>query len=165
MKTLILDTNVYGEIIIEKESSKIIGNMRKDDYIYIYGVDIIRMELRDTPRGVRLSNKNLRISLLSLYDEFVGKHTIQLNEEMIKTAEKYYKGYKEFGGVRPMKDIINDFYIVACASRKEMNIVVTNDNCTMLGELSVKAHKLVNEILNLRTPEFWGYSSFKRWLL
>jgi len=164
MKKIILDTNIYGELVKETDLLKIKDRIKGKEDI-IYGVDIIRMELRDTPRGVRLSNKNLRISLLSLYDEFVGKHTIQLNEEMIKTAEKYYKGYKEFGGVRPMKDIINDFYIVACASRKEMNIVVTNDNCTMLGELSVKAYKLVNEILNLRTPEFWGYSSFKRWLL
>lgn len=131
----------------------------------IYGVNVIRKELRDTPKGNLLLNRNLRISLLSLYDEFVGRHIIRLSNEVIKNAEKYYKVYREFGGMRPIKEVINDFYIVACASCRGMDVVVSKDKATMLGELSLKSYKIVNDILNLRTPKFWDYDYFKRWLL
>ena len=164
MNKILLDTNIYGELV--KESALLIIKEKiKNKEDLIYGVDVIRKELRDTPKKSLLLSRNLRISLLSLYDEFVGKHTIKLNEEMARTAKKYYKVYREFGGAKSMQEIINDFYIVACASHKEMDVVVTKDKFTMLGELSVKSYKIVDDILNLRTPKFWDYDYFKRWLL
>ena len=109
MKKIILDTNIYGELVKEQALLKIKEKIRSREDL-IYGVDVIRRELRDTPKSILLLNRNLRISLLSLYDEFIGKHTIRLSEEMTKIAEKYYSVYKEFGGIRPANEIINDFY-------------------------------------------------------
>ena len=131
----------------------------------IYGIDLIRKELRNTSPKSKLLNKNLRIALLSLYDEFVGKHTITLNDAIQGIAHKYYQIYKQIGGSRPLHEIIHDFSIIACASYKQMDIVVTQDKVTMLGELPLRSYKLVNEILELRTPIFWSYDYFKRWLL
>ena len=95
MNKILLDTNIYGELV--KESALLIIKEKiKNKEDLIYGVDVIRKELRDTPKKSLLLSRNLRISLLSLYDEFVGKHTIKLNEEMARTAKKYYKETEEY---------------------------------------------------------------------
>ena len=64
----ILDTNIYGEMVLEKDTLKIIEKIRKSN-IKIYGFETIRKELRDTPKEVKIEGKNLRISLLELYEQ------------------------------------------------------------------------------------------------
>jgi len=55
--------------------------------------------------------------------------------------------------------------IVACAAHKSMDLVVSNDDASMLSELSIRSYKLVNEILNLHNPKFIGYEELKKILL
>jgi len=57
--------------------------------------------------------------------------------------------------------MINDFLIVACASKNNLDIIVSNDNITMLTENTIKAYKNINKILSLKTPRFIDYKEFK----
>lgn len=57
--------------------------------------------------------------------------------------------------------MINDFIIVACASKNNLDIVVSNDNVTMLTENAIRAYDDVNKIISLKTPKFIDYKEFK----
>ena len=57
--------------------------------------------------------------------------------------------------------MINDFLIVACASKNNLDIIVSNDNITMLAENAIKAYKNINKMLSLKTPKFIDYKEFK----
>ena len=46
-----------------------------------------------------------------------------------------------------------------------MNVVVSEDEKTMLGLLSKKAYDRVNATKNIKTPEFWKYPRFKKEIL
>lgn len=167
MKRLLLDTNIYGEMVVDKELEELkVGHNLNKNNLLIYGFSIIRKELRDTPKTKNHLGRNLRVALLSLYDEFVGNHFLDINEEaLMELAQKYYDTYKEFGGGYPENVLIKDYLIVACASQKGMDIVVSNDDASMLSELSLKAYNLVNETLQLKKPQFIDYVQFKNLLL
>lgn len=159
----LLDTSVYGRIIEKNERDlfkELIG-----DKIIIYGNKLIRRELRDTPKKIKILDeeklRNLRIYLLTLYDELVKNHSFEIALEMIKLAERYYEVYKELGGNRAKEQILNDFIIVACASMKKMDIVVSEDEKSMLGRDAIRAYKLVNKIKEERTPNFINYEKLK----
>lgn len=164
MKRILLDTNIYGLIVKDADVVKIRYNVPKKKDI-IYGIDIIRKELRNTPKKAKILDKNLRVSMLTIYDTFVGKHTIITSEKMESIAKKYYSTYKKLGGMMPPKELEKDYTIVACASLKDMDIVVSNDKHTMLGDFSRKAFDIVNDVLGISTPNFWEYNKFKRWVL
>ncbi|MBS3169284.1 hypothetical protein J4210_02265 [Candidatus Woesearchaeota archaeon] len=166
MKRLLLDTNIYGEIIIDRELDLLISSYRKNHHNLIYGFSFIRKELRATPKTKKYGPRNLRVALLSLYDLIVGKHSLVVDETKLKSiAEKYYGMYRELGGSFGKEELMSDFIIVACASLKKMDIVVSEDDSTMLSELSLKAYSLVNKVLTLENPEFYGYVKLKELLL
>lgn len=135
----------------------------KRDTVIIYGLRLVRKELRAASRSKYIGNRGLRISLLSLYDE-ISKMEYEITEDMKRTAEAYYKTYREFGGSKSMKSIIDDLLIVACASAHQIDIVVSEDNKSMLTENALKAYRLVNSIMRKRTPDFIGYEKFKQML-
>jgi len=164
MMRVILDTNIYGELVKDPLAGKII-DVINPSIVLIYGIDIIRKELRDTPKKDRLAQKNLRIALLALYDRLVKDHTIKTSLMMRDLAEKYDLTYRELGGKKPRESLQPDFIIVSCASLKGMDIIVTNDNATLASELSQKAFRIVNMARNLRMPGFRDYEKFKRWLI
>lgn len=157
---MLLDTNIYGEIIIDPEIDAIKSMLRSKGMI-IYGTSIIRKELRAVPKGQTFSDGNLRTHLLGLYHEIVGNHEIDMTNEMMETANAYYIAYKEFGGAKSKEKIFNDFLIVANASVKEMDIVVSEDEKSMLAENAIRAYSLVNKIRGKRLPDFIGYEHFK----
>jgi hypothetical protein len=162
MKKLILDTNIYGEMVIDKELNILKNACSINSNFLIYGFQVIRKELRDTSKNKSFAGRNLRVALLSLYDEFVGVHNLDVDLEYLKLlAKKYYETYKQFGGGYPENILMNDYLIVACASKKEMDIVVSDDDASMLSELSLKAYSIVNKNLQLKNPEFINYLSFK----
>jgi len=128
----------------------------------IYGVkEIIRKELRATPKDSKVGEKKLRSNLLGLYDIFTRSHELSLAEEHKKLADDYYKAYRELGGSKPKDSILNDLIIVACASSTEMDVVVSEDEKTMLTENAIKAYNFVNNINKKRTPKVIGYTEFK----
>jgi len=103
---------------------------------------------------------NLRLDLLRAYDELVKK-SYDKTPAMERLSEQYYQLYAEMGGTSPKSKLINDFLIIACASLKDLDIVVSNDEKTMLNELAVKAYVSVNKLNNIQLPHFISYEEFK----
>jgi predicted nucleic acid-binding protein len=168
MKRIILDTNIYGFILQNDEPEKIEKLIFKSD-IAIYGVRIIRKELRDTPKKSdvydrsRKTVRNLRGSLLTLYSN-ITKKEYDVSERTKLIAGDYYIAYKGFGGKDEWKDMENDFFIVACASIHNLDIVVSEDNKTMLSDEAINAYKLVNKMRKYKMPQFINYAEFRRLL-
>lgn len=159
MRRLLLDTNIYGLMAADPLLTKLkeLHTNKKNDII-IYGFPLIRRELRATPKTKLYQGRNLRVTLLSIYDEFVGRHTLNVKENVLAViAEKYYNVYKELGGSKPKTEMFNDYLVVACASKFGMDIMVSNDDASMLSEISLKTYTVVNQVLKLKNPEFMDY--------
>lgn len=166
MKRLLLDTNIYGDMLLDKDLFVLKEKHKVKRENIFYGFSVIRKELRATSKNKNLGRRNLRVALLCLYDEFVGEHDLKADEnKLTNTAFKYYEMYKELGGNLSKKELLNDFMIVACAAHKNMDLVVSNDDATMLSELSLKSYQIVNEILDLHSPKFMDYEDLKEIIL
>ncbi len=165
-KTIILDTNVYGEILIERCSEEIIEKIRTNKAIIVYGTDVIKSELNKTPEHVKYKGILTRTSLLQIYNSIIdhGLTTSPLAEYL---AREYFKEYKELFSTRRTKEkhneenLKNDFKIVAIASLNSMDIIVSSDKRTLLSEVSSKIYNKVNTENNLRIPEMIEYQKFK----
>ena len=162
MERAILDTNIYGLIVVDEDRDKIRYSIQKKEAIIVYGLPVIRKELRDTPKSIRIGGANLRIALLGLYDELTKNRTLKFMSESEKLANNYLSIYKEIGGYASKVEIIKDLTIVACASLNSLDIVVSNDNKTMLSEVALKSYKIVNQLKKIRTPRFLNYEEFKK---
>ena len=162
MKRFLLDTNIYGELILDSDFVKIKTEIAEK--AVIHGFKVIRDELRDVPKKIKLNRNNLRIGLLHIYDELISK-SYPLTAEIGKLSNDYYKIYRKLGGSKEQGKIIDDFLIVACAAIHQIDIVVSEDNKSMLVENALKAYDLVNALKKKRTPKFIGYLEFKRWLI
>lgn len=158
---IILDTNIYGFIVKRQEIDLIRKTFEQKRSVKIYGFEIIRKELREVPRKIRVEGKNLRIILLSLYDELT-KISYQNNSKIESLARDYFSTFRELGGVK--KRLLNDFRIVSCAALNNLDIVVSEDSESMRSELSMKTYRIVNQLRKLRTPEFYTYDQFRRLL-
>ncbi|MBI4162992.1 MAG: hypothetical protein HY513_04875, partial [Candidatus Aenigmarchaeota archaeon] len=148
MRRLILDTNIYGELVIDKDIEKIRDKIKRAGAIY--GVTLIRNELRATPTQIRLPAqvqiKNLRIALLSLFDEITKSKNLEINSKINKLSGDYYSVYHTLGGNKAKKAIENDFSIVACAAFNNLDVVVSEDSKTLLSTHALKAYSIVNNI-------------------
>ena len=156
MKRLLLDTNIYGYIVADNDRDNVHAWIHTNDKISLYGFEVIRKELRSTKRNVC----GLRMDLLRIYDDFVKK-TYGVEDAMNELAEEYYNTYLELGGNRPKDKLMNDFLIIACSSLKDLDIVVSNDENTMLNELQIRAYRLTNKNKGVRLPSFINYDKFK----
>lgn len=166
MKRLLLDTNIYGLMVADPEAEMLKTAYEQQKSFLIYGFTVVRKELRETPKASHLLGKNLRVAMLSLYDAFVKEHTLEVEENiLLDVAKKYYLLYQEHGGGKSEKELHKDFLIVACASLKEMDIVVSCDDASMLSEISLQAYKEINAILKLKTPSFLDYNYLKELLV
>lgn len=161
MKRLLLDTNIYGELILDDNFSMLMGAI--SGRFVVHGFKIVRDELRAVPRRMVLNGKNFRISLLHIYDELAHK-SYPLNAEIEELAGAYYITYRTLGGIKPHKEIINDFLIVSCAAVHQIDVVVSEDNKSMLSQQALNAYAVVNALEKKRTPEFIGYRTLTRWL-
>lgn len=113
MKRVLLDTNIYGEMVQDPELDTLVASILKEKQLIIYGNVIIKRELRETSKEELLDgSKNLRVLLVS-------------------------------------------------ASMKGLNIVVSEDDSSMLRENAIRAYKLINSIIKKETPSFTGYEEFK----
>ena len=162
MKRLLVDTNIYGLIAKDEDRLEIVGKIKISGKIIIYGFKIIRNELRDTPKLIKIQERSLRIDLLNLYDDIVEDHIIEFTSNITKIAEDYYKAYREFGGTKSKETIIDDFTIVSAGSLNELDIIVSNDEKSMLTENAIRAYNLINSVINKRTPRFISYNQFKK---
>ena len=164
MKRELLDSNIYGKII-ENMDIDFVLNKLPNSSIIVYGSDIIRKELRDTPKEKIMVSQNkkikIRILLLSLYDFIVKSHQLKTTDAVKEIAEAYYIAYKKFGGSKVRDEIINDFIIVSTAAINRLDVVYSEDNKTMLNKDATKSYELVNSIKKLKTPQFKSYEEFK----
>ena len=168
MKRVILDTNIYG-FILENNEPEEFKQLISTFNISIYGINIIRKELRNAPKNSTVFNRsiktigNLRNSLLALYDSIIKKE-YTVSEKIILIATNYYTVYSELGGKENWQEMENDFVIVACGSIHNLDIIVSGDNKTMLSDDAIKAYAIVNKLNSIKTPEFIGYEKFRRLL-
>ena len=97
-----------------------------------------------------------------MYDDIVTSTIITDSNEIRKLADEYFKEYRNNGGGVGKKKIFNDFKIVACATLKNFDLVVSDDERTMKSSKAVEAYKTVNIKINRRTPTFHSYKNLKR---
>ena len=162
MRRIILDTNIYGLIVEDPNRDIVRYGIEKKKAVIVYNLPLIRKELRDTPRNIRFEGENLRNYLLRIYDQFTINHELKFTRETEELADNYFTLYTELGGHSAKTEIIKDFIIVASASLNSLDIVVSNDNKTMLSEKAIKSYTIANQIKKIRTPRFLDYEQFKK---
>ncbi len=172
--TYILDTNVYGELLIEKDSSKIIKKIERDKTLYIYGIDIIEHELCDVPTDKKIKGDIFRNIALSAYRSLidnelalspVAKYLASRYHKKyveLRKSGKYYKIVKEKELKYNERDLKIDFEIIAVASLKGVDVVVSADKRTMLSKLATETYNIVNKLNGLRTPKLVDYFEFRK---
>ena len=161
MRRILLDTSIYGKLIEEPEIIEVL-NTKIPNKIIIYGNNIIRKELRDTPKYVRYAGKNLRILLLTIYSNLVKDHELEQNKLVETLAKDYQLEYRKIGGSVSSIKMRNDFLIIAIATIYQLDIVVSDDEKTMFSSISIKAYRSVNKSYGLKDPEFVPYRIFKK---
>lgn len=160
MKRLLLDTNIYGLLFADPNFHHLHEKVQHIPALRIYGYDIIRKELKAAPRRV-IRGVNIRASLLRAYSAFVVKE-YATDGRLSTISASYHTAYRQQGGLASFRSLENDFLIVACAAVHGIDIVVSEDNATMLNELALRSYASVNRKLGIRTPSFIGYENFKR---
>ncbi|MBN1157580.1 hypothetical protein JXA85_08225 [Candidatus Woesearchaeota archaeon] len=130
----------------------------------VYGTDIIRKELRDTPKHIKYGKNKVRILLLDTYDFFVRKEnpSLKYNKLVAALANDYFKEYKLKDGALSKEAIRNDFSIVATATIYQLDIVVSDDERTMLSYKAISSYYKINKRYGLKNPIFKKYSTFKK---
>lgn len=165
MKRVIVDTSSYEEILasFSQEELRLLEERRA---YAVEGFVVVRKELRDISKLKILSMEGkkvkLRLVLLSLYDNLTSGRSYSLDEVMVRTAEEYFNAYVKEEGKEKFEDLENDFEIVACASHKQVDIVVSEDRKTMVSKEALKAYEAVNRKLGLRMPLFSAVALFKK---
>lgn len=161
MKRVLFDTNVYTALLKEGEAGKSVVVQAAALGFRFYGFDEVRHELKAAPRMVAHFSENLRADLLRLYEEIIARE-YSFEQKMMDLAVEYYNAYRSFGGGISHKDIITDFLIVACASLKEVDVVVSQDSGSMLNVYAKRAYAEVNSKHSLSVPKLWAYEAFKK---
>jgi hypothetical protein len=166
VKKVLMDTNIYGKLAIETKSEFIVGKLLIQNKFIFYGIkDLIRKELRAIPKLTKIDGKNFRIKTLSIYDVLIRNHEFSLDSEIAGLAKQYFETYKKLGGSFSKDEISNDFEIVACATLKNMDILVSDDNRTMFSSEAKCSYDIVNFILKLKTPQQINYRELIKLLI
>lgn len=152
---VLFDTNIYG-LIVEKGLKELVDRIVEEKPAIIYGSRLIRNELRETPKELSVGGRNLRITMLTIYDLLVEKHEIPLTDLTKYLGLDYAK---ELGKSALTKNM-NDFLIVASASLKQLDIVCSEDNKTMLSKQAQKIYSKVNKANDLPVPKFIPLKKF-----
>ena len=166
MRRVILDTSVYGKLSEDPQMTDIILRNLSKEFV-IYGTDTIKNELRETPSHVFHEGKNLKNILLSLYRAFVRKsrHDLRYNKLIETLAKDYMIEYRKKGGNISDKKMKNDLIIIATATIYKLDIVISDDEKSMLSTKAVAAYKSVNTTYGISDPVFMTYRIFRLELL
>lgn len=165
MKRVLLDTNVYGVLILERKTAmELLGLIPAE--IIIYGSEVIRAELREVSKREKVEDRSKRLLLLNLYDSLTQKEdrTYRTTPPIEILALQYFDDYFKNKGKKTYEEIRKDFLIIATASIHGLDIVASNDTKTMLSGEAKKAYENVNEKNQLHIPELLNYEEFKSML-
>jgi hypothetical protein len=101
--------------------------------------------------------------LLGLYDEITNGKYLKDSLEVRRLALKFYNSYRNFGGIHnwDKTNIDIDFTIVACASIYKLDVVISDDQRTLLHKSALKAYKHICVKEKRWQPNFWKYSDLK----
>ena len=172
--TYILDTNVYGEILVEQNREQIVQNLKATKGIFIYGIDVIENELYNAPADIKYRGIFFREALLSLFKTLVDEvtHITPLTDYLasqyfkkykkLETSGRFYKLIKNKRKKYSENDLKTDFEIIAVASIKGIDIVVSADKRTMLSKLAAETYDIVNKLNGLKTPNLVDYFEFRK---
>lgn len=163
MLRVIFDTNIYGKLLEENNFEEIALQIKQDKELKIYGFHPIRKELRDTPKRIRMGKFNKRNMLLGFYDELTGGRYLKDSIQLHSLALKFYTAYRNFGGIvnKDKSNIEVDFTIVACATFYKLDLVISDDQKTLLSKPALKAYKHICIKDGLWQPNFWKYSELR----
>lgn len=160
MERVLPDTNIYGLLTVDSDLHLLHKSLEfKKNEITIIGFSIIRRELKKVPKKI-IDGINIQASLLRTYTYFISKE-YEMENSLAELAEEYYKAYALLGGNMVKEDIYNDLLIVACASIKNITVVVSEDNATLANEWFKKAYIIVNKKRGILLPQFIKYKEFK----
>ena len=160
MTKVLFDTNVYTALLKEGENGKSLILRAAALGFGFCGFEEVRYELKSAPRMITTFSKNLRADLLRLYEAIIMREYL-FEQRMMDLAVEYYEAYRTLGGGIAHRDIITDFLIVACASLKQVGVVVSQDSKSMLNFYARKAYAEVNARHDLAFPKLWAYEEFK----
>ena len=165
MKRILLDTNVYGLLIFDRPFVDKLQVLIPSFFV-VYSTSLIRKELRDISKDAKAEGRSKRNLVLSVHDSFIRKsnHMLEVNEFIILLANKYFEEYKKGGGALSIIEMLPDFTLVACATLYTLDLVVSNDNRTMLSGIAKRAYNVVNNKINFNTPTFYTYNSFREYV-
>lgn len=163
MKRMLLDTNVYAELIMDEEVQRELLQL-VPVRILIYGSEVNRTELRDVPKEIQLQDKSKRMMLLQMYDLLTQKEkrTYRTTPFIELLSLKYFEEYVRQKGKKGYEELRKDFIIVATATIHGLDIIVSQDKKTMLSSEAQKAYETVNQQNQLRTPQMLDYPEFKK---
>ena len=163
----IFDTTIFFRMVQDKNLSPIELNefsskISEDENFKVFGVDVIRREIKNTASN----DRNLLKALLGIY-ELVKYKEYSTDQRIENLAEQYYNFYRKLGGTKSYRDLKTDLLIVATATIKNMDIVVSADRETMdaehkYGEKFRKAYREINIKEGFRNPDFWDYLDLKK---
>ena len=158
------DTSVYGKFVIDEEILDKVKKKCKTHEFIVYGTPVIRKELRATPKTIVHEGGKLRILLLNLYDSFVTKdnQNLKFNKLVEALSRDYFSEYKKNKGSLSNEAIRNDLAIIATATIYRLDIIVSDDERTMLSDKAIKSYKSVNKKYGLKDPYFKKYAQFKK---
>ena len=162
MVYMLLDSNIYGTLIVDDEPLDVIERIINSTVI-VRNFALIRDELRNTAATKRLpTGRKARTSLLNAYDLITTDNVIPVNRGITQLADEFYRAYRRLGGHVGKKKILSDFKIVACATLHDCDIIVSNDNRTMRSPKALQAYGAVALFHGRRAPNFMSYSDLKR---
>lgn len=161
MTKVLLDTNIYTALLNEGEEGESLIVTAASLGFKFLGFEEVRRELKAAPRMATNFSKNLRADLLRLYESITTKE-YRFEQRMMDLAVEYYTCYRSLGGGISHKDIIIDFLLVACASLKQVYVVVSEDTNSLLNAYSKRTYAEVNLRHNLAIPKLWTYDLFKQ---
>ena len=166
VQRVIFDTSIFPCLARDKrlsqsELEELQLKISSDSAFKVYWINVIRRELKNTFRY----NKEFLNVLMKIYNFIIDREYFT-DDKIEKIAKNYYEYYKKFGGLKDYEDIKTDILIVALASAKNIDILVSRDRETMsmdnrYGEEFRKAYHHINVINGLRDPVFWQYKDIK----
>lgn len=173
MKSMLLDTSVYGELATDEAFLRELAK-NVNTFFIVFGSEVVNGELQKVSadkkiREGKFKGMNLRGFLMTLYSFFVRKsENLQVTALVEIVAAKYYLEYSKeaakTGRAKLEPKLNNDFKIVASASLRGADILVTCDVATMLRPEAIRAYKNVNTAFQLKAPLMLTYEDFKRQL-